>query len=236
MTDLSTTALSETAEAAKRGETAAILALISHIEGLTAERDDAGRQAEREAETVKRLRARTHEIQESEDRKRAVLEKANARWKMLIGYADEVCKVTVDPYTGRVTHGNRDLGGLSMHTKGVIAGLVDRLNDRESEVSRLTAELVEVRAERDTARKELSFDFIREALLRRSGEKSAAEARADTLAAENARLIAVAEAAATYRQAETDGTPRMWRGKDLHDLAGVLDDALAALSSGEQTP
>lgn len=48
--------------------------------------------------------------------------------------------------------------------------------------------------------------------------------------AEVARLRAVERAAAAYRQAEQDGTPRMWRGKALHDLATALDDALAAVA------
>lgn len=39
---------------------------------------------------------------------------------------------------------------------------------------------------------------------------------------------AVIGAARQYREAETDGTPRMWRGKDLQDLANTLDEALAA--------
>jgi len=34
------------------------------------------------------------------------------------------------------------------------------------------------------------------------------------------------EAAAAYRAAEQDGTPRIWRGKALQDIAGKLDDAL----------
>jgi len=46
------------------------------------------------------------------------------------------------------------------------------------------------------------------------------------------RADAVIEAARAYREAETDGTPRMWRGKALQDLTNRLDEALDALSSG----
>lgn len=41
----------------------------------------------------------------------------------------------------------------------------------------------------------------------------------------------VVKAAEKYRKAEQDGTPRMWRGKDLHDLSAALDMALEALSA-----
>lgn len=34
------------------------------------------------------------------------------------------------------------------------------------------------------------------------------------------------QAAITYRAAEQDGTPRIWRGEDLHDLGVTLDTAL----------
>lgn len=43
-------------------------------------------------------------------------------------------------------------------------------------------------------------------------------------------LFRVAEAAAAYRAAEQDGTPRLWKGKDLCDLAARLDDELVNLS------
>jgi len=36
-------------------------------------------------------------------------------------------------------------------------------------------------------------------------------------------LIDVLEAARAYRKAEQDGTPRIWKGKDLCDLADKLD-------------
>lgn len=42
---------------------------------------------------------------------------------------------------------------------------------------------------------------------------------------------AVIDAARAYRLAELDGTPRMWRGKDLQALATVLDEALEALEA-----
>lgn len=38
-------------------------------------------------------------------------------------------------------------------------------------------------------------------------------------------------AAKAYRAAEQDGTPRLWRGKDLHDLAMQLDTALERLQA-----
>lgn len=40
----------------------------------------------------------------------------------------------------------------------------------------------------------------------------------------------VIDAARAYRQAELDGTPRMWRGKQLQDLATALDEALDAFA------
>lgn len=39
-------------------------------------------------------------------------------------------------------------------------------------------------------------------------------------------ILAVIQAAHAYRKAEQDRTPRLWRGKDLHDLGLKLDDAL----------
>lgn len=42
----------------------------------------------------------------------------------------------------------------------------------------------------------------------------------------------VIDAARAYRQAETDGTPRMWRGKELQDLANALDAAIDEYDSG----
>lgn len=36
----------------------------------------------------------------------------------------------------------------------------------------------------------------------------------------------VIDAARAYRRAELDGTPRMWRGKALQDLATALDEAI----------
>lgn len=44
---------------------------------------------------------------------------------------------------------------------------------------------------------------------------------------------AVIDAARAYRLAELNGTPRMWRGKDLQALATVLDEALEALEALE---
>lgn len=44
------------------------------------------------------------------------------------------------------------------------------------------------------------------------------------------RMERVIEAATKYRAAEQDGTPRIVRGKSLHDLASNLDAALVALS------
>ncbi|HZT90362.1 MAG TPA: hypothetical protein VFA12_20645 [Stellaceae bacterium] len=52
--------------------------------------------------------------------------------------------------------------------------------------------------------------------------------------AERARLRKVVEAARRYRDAETDGTPRLWRGKDLQDLANTLDEALAELDAAQE--
>lgn len=49
------------------------------------------------------------------------------------------------------------------------------------------------------------------------------------LAAEHPRLALlppIEAAARRYRQAETDGTPRMWRGKALQDLANALDETM----------
>lgn len=56
----------------------------------------------------------------------------------------------------------------------------------------------------------------------------AAEAALAAARAQAERDAAVIEAADAYRTAEQDGTPRLWKGKDLHDLAMALDDALAA--------
>jgi hypothetical protein len=44
-------------------------------------------------------------------------------------------------------------------------------------------------------------------------------------------LLAVIQAAHAYRAAEQNGTPRLWRGKELHDLGMKLDDALEAVVS-----
>lgn len=41
-------------------------------------------------------------------------------------------------------------------------------------------------------------------------------------------IIAVIRSAHAYRKADQDGTPRLWRGKTLQDLAASLDDALEA--------
>lgn len=65
-----------------------------------------------------------------------------------------------------------------------------------------------------------------------------ADSRANitTLTRQQDKAMAVVEAARAYRKAETDGTPRMFRGKALQDLADVLDDALAVFdpeSAGE---
>jgi pyruvate kinase len=45
------------------------------------------------------------------------------------------------------------------------------------------------------------------------------------------RMDAVIDAAIAYRKAEQDSTPRIWRGKDLQDLATALDNAIEALSN-----
>jgi hypothetical protein len=50
------------------------------------------------------------------------------------------------------------------------------------------------------------------------------------LPARVAELEKVAEAARRYRAEDSDDTPRIWKGKKLHDLAMKLDDALAALT------
>lgn len=42
-------------------------------------------------------------------------------------------------------------------------------------------------------------------------------------------VAAALTAARAYRAAEQDGTPRLWRGKALQDLANALDDALEAV-------
>lgn len=42
-----------------------------------------------------------------------------------------------------------------------------------------------------------------------------------------ALLPPIAAAAARYRSAECDGTPRLWRGKALQDLANSLDGELS---------
>lgn len=39
-------------------------------------------------------------------------------------------------------------------------------------------------------------------------------------------LVSIVASARNYRAAEQDGTPRLWRGRELHELAVVLDDAL----------
>jgi transcription elongation factor Elf1 len=46
-------------------------------------------------------------------------------------------------------------------------------------------------------------------------------------------LSAVVDAARAYRTAESDDTPRMWRGKALQDLANDLDDRIAALDDAQ---
>lgn len=43
-----------------------------------------------------------------------------------------------------------------------------------------------------------------------------------------ARYRAIEEAATAYRRAEQDGTPRLWRGKDLHELGLALDETVEA--------
>lgn len=48
-------------------------------------------------------------------------------------------------------------------------------------------------------------------------------------------LAAVVRAARRYRGAEQDGTPRLWRGKDLQKIASALDNALEVLDGTEQT-
>lgn len=48
-------------------------------------------------------------------------------------------------------------------------------------------------------------------------------------------ILAVIQAALAYRKAEQDGTPRMWRGKTLHDLGLKLDDALEAVEAKHGT-
>jgi hypothetical protein len=56
----------------------------------------------------------------------------------------------------------------------------------------------------------------------------------DGFAAGFAEAQPIIDAARRYRQAETDGTPRMWRGKELQDLANVLDEALGALDDSAE--
>lgn len=46
-------------------------------------------------------------------------------------------------------------------------------------------------------------------------------------------LNEVFQAARSYRKAEQDGTPRMWRGKALQDLANTLDDKITALERAQ---
>ena len=46
---------------------------------------------------------------------------------------------------------------------------------------------------------------------------------------QDAELLALIQVAYAYRRAEQNGTPRMWRGKDLHDLGLKLDDAIEAI-------
>lgn len=52
---------------------------------------------------------------------------------------------------------------------------------------------------------------------------------------ERLRLLRVVATARAYRAAETDGTPRLWRGKALQDLANDLDDALEKLSRAAES-
>lgn len=59
----------------------------------------------------------------------------------------------------------------------------------------------------------------------------------DARAVEALRLMrAVCDAAADYRTAEQDGTPRLWKGKELCDVADVLDKALAAHNAWRTKP
>ena len=55
----------------------------------------------------------------------------------------------------------------------------------------------------------------------------------DALRQRVADLTRALEYAREYRAAEQDGTPRMFRGKKLHDLGAALDSALAALASSK---
>jgi hypothetical protein len=67
--------------------------------------------------------------------------------------------------------------------------------------------------------------------------RRAAEAFAEILAAAQAGAVrdAAIEAARAYRTAESDDTPRMWRGKALQDLANDLDDKLEAVAQAGDT-
>jgi hypothetical protein len=64
-----------------------------------------------------------------------------------------------------------------------------------------------------------------------AAERDEARAAVVALTEHNRALAVVIEAARAYREAETDGTPRMYRGKALQDLANALDDTLAALDT-----
>jgi hypothetical protein len=50
-----------------------------------------------------------------------------------------------------------------------------------------------------------------------------------------AALQDVADAARAYRAAEAEETPRLWRGKRLHDLGIALDRALEHLDAPPET-
>lgn len=43
--------------------------------------------------------------------------------------------------------------------------------------------------------------------------------------------VRVVRAAAAYRKMEQDGTPRLWRGKELHEAGLELDAQLEALQT-----
>lgn len=67
--------------------------------------------------------------------------------------------------------------------------------------------------------------------------RKAAEVFAEILAAAHAGAArdAAVEAARAYRTAESDDTPRMFRGKALQDLANDLDDKLEAVAQAGVT-
>ncbi len=48
-------------------------------------------------------------------------------------------------------------------------------------------------------------------------------------------LLHVADVARSYRKMEQEDTPRLWRGKKLHDLGLALDEALEAAHKAIQT-